>query len=145
VRESYPVSKCPFLFLVVCLSILPLGSCAVAQTEPERPGIPAKKERVDAALLNVHAEYLEFLGAARQGEIFTTKQALVTVIEDRVIIDMVASTDTEVLRTHLAELGATNIFVANRMVSCQLPILAIEELRALESLQFARPAYATTR
>ena len=62
----------------------------------------------------------------------------------RVVIDAVASGDTDTLRQDLEALGMKKAASFGRMVSGQLPIGAIREANTLESLQFARPASPAT-
>jgi hypothetical protein len=56
----------------------------------------------------------------------------------------VASSDVYALQADLEALGMQVAVAFGRIVSGQLPIAAINALAALASLQFARPAYATT-
>jgi hypothetical protein len=63
---------------------------------------------------------------------------LVRVIEDRVVIDAVASGDVDVLKADLVTLGMQQAVAFGRIVSGQLPIAALPSLAALSSLNFAR-------
>ena len=63
----------------------------------------------------------------------------------RVVIDAVASGDTALLRADLDTLGLRHAASFGRTVSGQLPIAALADADALESLQFARPVTAATR
>jgi subtilisin family serine protease len=66
------------------------------------------------------------------------------IIEGRVGIDAVASGDVHALQAALEDLGMQEAVVFGRIVSGWVPIFAIEDMAALASLQFARPAYGTT-
>ena len=70
---------------------------------------------------------------------------LVQIVEDRVVIDAVSSGDVQALKADLMTLGMQEAVAVGRIVSGQLPIRAIGALDGLASLQFARPAYSTTR
>ncbi|MCA1850918.1 MAG: hypothetical protein LC647_00560, partial [Beggiatoa sp.] len=75
---------------------------------------------------------------------FKSSNAIAPVAGGSVVIDAAASGDPEALAADLRALGAENVTVFGRMVSGRLPIMAIQALQDLSSLQFARPAYATT-
>jgi len=62
------------------------------------------------------------------------------VVEDRVLIDAVASDGVVDLKADLIALGMRNAEAAGRIVSGQLPIAAIPAMAALPSLRFARAA-----
>ena len=72
---------------------------------------------------------------------FQPKIKFITVVDDYVVIDAAASGDPEQLRADLERLGLKNGAVYGRMVSGQIPITMLKQMDALESLQFARPAY----
>lgn len=61
-----------------------------------------------------------------------------------VVIDAVASGEAAALRTDLDRLGLTNGATAGRVVSGRIPILALEQVAGLSSLQSARPSYRRT-
>ena len=111
-------------------------------------GLPDTKKattsKVGAAL---SALYEEYKSHERQGDgtDFESENPLVRIVEDRVIIDAVASGDTGVLRADLEALGMQKAASFGRMVSGQLPIGAIADADALDSLGFARPAGAGRR
>ena len=122
---------------VMTLCILASGR-AWAATGKER--LLAK---VDHALAVVSDEYFAYL-AQGGGAAFTPSNSLLRVIAGRVVIDAVASGDVHALQADLEALGMQGAVAFGRIVSGQLPIAAIEGMAALASLQFARPAYATT-
>ena len=90
--------------------------------------------------------YEGYTAHERQGDntAFAPSNPIFRLVEDRVLIDAVASGETEALRTDLEALGLQKAASFGRMVSGQLPIRAIADVNALQSLQFARPAGAAT-
>jgi Subtilase family len=99
--------------------------------------------KVDHALAAVYDEQEAYL-AQGGGTAFTSSNPLLRIIDGRVVVDAVASGDVHALQADLEALGMQGAVVFGRIVSGQLPIAAIEDMAALASLQFARPAYATT-
>jgi hypothetical protein len=108
----------------------------------------AATAKVGQDLQALYAEYQAHLKeTSRQGAAapaFKSSNAIALVAGGSVVIDATASGDPEALATDLRALGAENVTVFGRMVSGGLPITAIPALQDLSSLQFARPAYATT-
>jgi hypothetical protein len=66
------------------------------------------------------------------------------VVEDRVIVDAVASGDVEELKNTLLALGLQGAVTAGRIVSGQLPIAQVVAMAALPELRFARAAMSMT-
>lgn len=132
---------------LLAAGILIVSMCACAGGSHENP--PQQQQiasvMVNVALLTLYEEYRAYLANGSREQEFTSSQAGVTVIQDRVIIDARARDDAERLRQDLIDLGGVNVAVAQNIVSCQLPILAIAKLATLDSLGSARPAYAMTR
>ena len=108
----------------------------------------AATAKVGQDLLALYAEYQAHLtnasGQGASSPAFKSTNARAPVAGGSVVIDATASGDAEALATDLRALGAENVMVFGRMVSGRLPIPAIPALQDLSSLQFARPAYATT-
>jgi hypothetical protein len=108
----------------------------------------AAKAKVSQDLLALYAEYQAHLkdtsGQGAAAPAFKSSNAIAPVAGGSVVIDGTASGDPEALAADLRALGAENVTVFGRMVSGGLPITAIPALQDLSSLQFARPAYATT-
>ena len=103
-----------------------------------------KKERmakVSQELTALYDEYSSSL-ASRQAAGFKSSNSLVQVIEDRVLIDAVASGDAAALKSDLTALGMQQAVAFGRIVSGQLPISAIPSMAALPSLKSARAAAA---
>jgi len=93
------------------------------------------------------ALYEDYTSHERQGDgtAFESENALIRMVEDRVVIDAVASGETSVLRADLEALGMQKAASFGRMVSGQLPVGAIADINALDSLHSARYAGATTQ
>lgn len=91
-----------------------------------------------AALYDEYSSYLASHKAAR----FKSSDPLVQVIDDRVLVDAVASGDANVLKSDLEALGTQQAVAFGRIVSGQLPILAIRSMATLPSLNSARAASA---
>ena len=108
----------------------------------------AAMAKMGADLMALHAEYQAHLArTSRQGAAapaFKSSNTLPPIAEGAVVIDTAASGDPESLAADLRALGAENVTVFGRLVSARFPITAIPALEGLSSLQFARPAYATT-
>ena len=124
---------------VVAIALCTLvSSRAWAATGKE--GLLAK---VDHALVVLSDEYFAYQ-VQGGGAAFTSSNSLLRVIAGQAVIDAVASGDVHALQADLEALGMQGAVAFGRIVSGQLPISAIESMAALGSLQFARPAYATT-
>jgi hypothetical protein len=108
----------------------------------------AAMAKVGQDLLALYAEYQAHLkdtsGQRAPAPPFKSSNAIAPVTGGSVVIDAAASGDPGALAADLRALGAENVTVFGRMVSGRLPITAIQALQDLSSLQFARPAYATT-
>lgn len=99
--------------------------------------------KVSRDLVVSHQEYESHLQSGNPNP-FRSGDPLVRVIDDRVVIDAVAAGDADALRTDLEKLGLQQAATFGLMVSGRSPISAIPAMAALDSLQFAWPAYVTT-
>ena len=127
---------------IVMLSLFLAQGVAGGQ---ELPGLKiATATKVGTVLSALHEDYTSHQSQG-DGTNFESENPLVRIVEDRVVIDAVASGDASVLRADLEALGMQKASGFGRMVSGQLPIRAIADADALDSLQFARPAGAATR
>lgn len=123
--------------LIAAMVIL-AGGCALAGASKDKEMTKISRDLV--ALYDAYVLYQQ------KGEdaAFTPSNPMVRVSEGHVMIDAVASGDADALRADLEALGLLQAAAFGRMVSGRLPIEAIDDLSALASLQFVRPAYAQT-
>jgi hypothetical protein len=102
-----------------------------------------------AALTKVGPElralYDAYLAARTDGRPLVVPNPLVRVVEDRVIVDAIASDDVVGLAAGLVALGMKEAVTAGRIVSGQLPISAIPAMAALPGLTLARAAMPVNR
>lgn len=108
-------------------------------TATDKDGPMAK---LSPELRAVHEAYL---AAQRNDTPFTPNDPLVPIVDDRVIIDAVASGYVAALEAELVALGMRGTVSAGRIVSGQLPIGAIGALAGLPSLRLAGAAASATR
>ena len=102
---------------------------------------PMAKVSHDLAILYHEYESYQVQGGSVG---FTPSNPLLQVSTGLVIVDAVAFGDVQTLKADLEALGMRGAVAFGRIVSGYLPIAAIEDAAVLASLQFARPAYATT-
>jgi hypothetical protein len=122
------------VLLVVC-SVLATGGGPLALDKD------GAMEKISPELL---ALYDAYLAAQRRGIPFTVNDPLVRVVDDRVIVDAVASGSGAALETDLRAMGMRETVSAGRIVSGQLPIASIAGLASLQSLRFVRAAASAT-
>ena len=122
------------VLLVVC-SVLATGGGPLALDKD------GAMEKISPELL---ALYDAYLAAQRRGIPFTVNDPLVRVVDDRVIVDAVASGNGAALETDLRAMGMRETVSAGRIVSGQLPIASIAGLASLQSLRFVRAAASAT-
>jgi hypothetical protein len=114
--------------LVVGMVVLFAGS-ANAQKNKALP-------KVTHNLAVLYQEYIAHL-TQRSAVPFTSVDPLTRLIDDRVIIDAVASGEVEALRDDLVLLGMDDAVAFGRIISGHVPITAIPAISRLESLQSA--------
>jgi hypothetical protein len=119
--------------LLTLLAVLTTGTAA---------GGP-KDGAVSPALRALHDEYVAHGAASRS--VFTSRDRMLRVVKDRVVIDAAADGDPRALEQALVGLGMRRPVVSGRIVSGQLPIAAIPALAAIPGLRLARPSYAARR
>ncbi len=129
------------MLAVLGFSLLIPAGVARAQAGRGKDGPMGKVSNDLAVLYDEYVSYLE----QRSDKTFKPSNPLLRVIDDRVVIDAVASGDVGALQSDLKVLGMPKVAAYGRMASGQLPILAIDDMAALDSLKFARPVYAATR
>ena len=104
--------------------------------------------KIGMDLIVTYQEFEEFQargGRKALGSAFKPGNPLIRSNEQSVIIDAVATDNTETLRQDLVALGMQHPAVFGRMVSGYLPIRSLKDAAALGTLRLARPAYAMTR
>jgi len=107
------------------------------------------RSKAGQGLPALHSEYQAYLqradAQARGPSGFRSRNFMAPTAAGYVSIDTAAARDPEVLAADLNALGLEGAAVFGRVVSGDLPMLAIPALEALDSLQFAYPAYAMTQ
>ena len=121
-------------YLVAVLVVVFLGNCT--QT---REGKSPTFAKIGPELSSLYNQYAA-ARASDPGAPLHSTNSLVHIIDDRVIIDAVASGDVDTLKADLVSLGMQQAVSFGRIVSGQLPIAAIPDLARLPSLNFARAA-----
>src|SRR6185312_5918856 len=125
-----------FAYIVFFLFIS--GTLATAQSGKGGP-----MAKLAHSLLNLREQYTTYL-TQRSAVSFSSSDPLVTVVDQRVVVDAVASGDPNVLKADLESLGMQQAMAFGRIVSGQLPVSAIPAAARLTSLRFARSAVAVT-
>lgn len=121
---------------------------------PEQGGPPAqegllisstnqKLTKVSHDLFALLQEYEAYLILGSSGAL-KPRNSVLPVIGNLVVVDAVALGNSEALLADLEALGLQKGAAYGRMVSGWLPIDAIDDVNALDSLNFIRPAYAIT-
>jgi Subtilase family len=121
---------------VVAAVLILAGSPASAQT-----GKDGRMAKVTHSLAALHEQYIAQM-AQRSAVSFRSNDPLVRVVNDRVVVDAIASGNVDTLKSDLMFLGMSDAVAFGRIVSGHLPIWAIPAAAALASLQFAQPAVA---
>jgi hypothetical protein len=105
---------------------------------------PGDSDRMVKVAPELQALYEAYLVAQKTGAPLVPPDPFVRVVDGRVTIDAVASSNATELRAELVALGLEHAAQAGRMVSGQLPVSAIPAMASLPSLAFARAARSTT-
>jgi Cep192 domain 4/Subtilase family len=101
--------------------------------------------KVGLELNELNYEYLSYLEKVEEPQKgFSSRNKQLRMTNDTVVIDAVASGAVGVLKSELEGLGMQNVGVFGRVVSGQLPIIAINGMAELDDLKFARPSLFTT-
>jgi hypothetical protein len=125
------------LVLAIVLACVPESQ---GQVRTGKNGPMAKLTHSLVALHNRYAAHLAQLNATP----FRSGNPLITVIDDHVVIDAVASGDVNVLKADLVSLGMQQAVAFGRIVSGQLPVSALPAAAGMARLRFAQPAAAAT-
>jgi hypothetical protein len=99
--------------------------------------------KIGPELISLYGQYFSYVASHNAGA-FQPTDRLVRVVDDRVVVDAVASDDVNALKADLMSLGMQQAVAFGRIVSGQLPISAIPTRAALPSLNFARAASGVT-
>ena len=94
------------------------------------------------ALSALQSEHAAQKARGRSTRTFKSRNPLLGLVGDWVVIDAVASGSPFALRDTLEALGMQDISQAGNVVSGRLPIESIDALEGVDALQFARPSYA---
>ncbi len=86
------------------------------------------------------ALYDAYLAAQAGGRPLVVPDRALQIVEDRVVVEAVASDDVGDLKAQLVALGMREVVTAGRFVSGQLPIAQIPAMAALPGLRFVRAA-----
>src|SRR5262245_47430637 len=100
---------------------------------------PKDDGKINSQLRALEAEHAAHV-AQRSSLPFKSRNALARVVDDRVVIAAVADGDVADLKKALTTLGVQNVAVFGRVVSGELPIVAISALDGIANLRFAQPA-----
>lgn len=125
--------------LILLSIVLLVWNSANAQTRKNTPW--AKFSHSLVALHEQHAAHL----TQRRSAPFKPADPLVTLADDRVLVDAISSGGVEALKSDLEALGMQEAVAFGRVVSGQLPISQLPAAAELASLRFAQPAAAITR
>src|SRR5262245_34911515 len=118
---------------VALLAAGPVGTFAFAGCASGNSS--AKSSKVGPELLALSESYRD---AQRTGSPFRPSDPMLRVVDDRVLVDATAVTDSEALKADLVQLGMRHAVAFGRIVSGELPIAAIPSLATLDSLAFVR-------
>ena len=122
----------PRRFLGAVIVLSSLSTLGVAVAADGRP-----VSRVGPELTGLYEAYL---AARTSGRPLVVPDRRLQIVEDRVVVEAVASEDVGDLKARLVALGMREAVTAGRLVSGQLPIAEIPAMAALPGLRFARAA-----
>ena len=127
------------MYLLLVAWLISTAACASPGTKWPGGGKTERMSKVAPELVALYDEYSAYLASQKTGP-FRPANPLVQVIDDRVVVDAVASGDVDALKSDLVSLGMREAVAFGRIVSGQLPISAIPAMTTLPSLNFARAA-----
>lgn len=117
-----------------------VGGCASSEAQ-RGEGKTEVRTKLAGELIALYDEYSRYLASDKRG-VFKPSSPLVRLVDDRVIVDAVASSDANVLKSDLEALGMQQAVAFGLLVAGQLPIVAIRSMAELPSLSSARAATA---
>src|ERR1044071_2485908 len=120
------------------LCLIWLGGSVLAQDAKKEP-----MAKLAHSLVSLHEQYSTYL-TQRSAVPFSSNDPLVKLVDNRVVVDAVASGDVNALKADLESLGMQHAIAFGRFVSGQLPVSAIPAAARLTSLRFARSVVAVT-
>ena len=126
---------------ILILGFVVFGICfggGSASGQIEKNGPMAK---LTDSLVKLHEQYTTYL-TQRSAVPFSSSDPLVTLIDNSVVVDAVASGDANALKTDLESLGMQHAVAFGRIVSGELPVSVLASAARLATLQFAQPATA---
>jgi hypothetical protein len=139
-QPGWKISSKRLVFVPALVIVIVLFAASSTKAQSGKHGLGAKLTPNLINLYEQHAVQLAQRGAAQ----FSSGDPLITPVNDRVVIDAVASGDVEALKSDLTALGMQQAVSFGRVVSGQLPIAAISAVAGLATLRFAQSAAATT-
>jgi Subtilase family/FG-GAP-like repeat len=128
-----------FVFASVPILTLLTANFAKAQTSKDGP-----MGKLTYSLVRLHEQH-SARQSPRNSAPFSSNDPLVTLVNDSVVVDAVASRDVNILKSDLVALGMQQAVAFGRIVSGQLPLSAIPAAAGLASLRFAQSAAAMTQ
>ena len=129
------------IYFVLLLPLTVLVCCRMPSAAQFDSQASEHVSKVAPELLRLYEEYSSYIASGKRG-VFESSSPLVQIIDDRVMIDAVASGDANVLKSDLEALGMQQAVAFGRVVSGQLPILAIGSASSLRNLTSARATSA---
>lgn len=106
-------------------------------------GASMSKANYDLALLyQEHKDYKTRGGLKRLKKKFTTSLSLPRINNEKVLVDVSASSNPQVLAGILKNLGADNLSVYGRVISAYVPIEQLEAISQLSAIQKIKPSYS---
>src|SRR5438105_1549075 len=127
------------IFILVLIFVLVCLAGSFGQAQQSGKNVPMAK--LTPSLVRFHDQYATHL-AQPSAASFNFGDPLITVVDNRVVIDAVASGDVNVLKADLESLGMQEAVAFGRIVSGQLPVSALPAAAGMTSLRFAQPAAA---
>ena len=77
--------------------------------------------------------------------IFRPPNGRLRLIDDYILVDAVAATDSAALAAELEALGARDVVAFGAIVSGEVPLAALDRMESLATLKVVRPSYITFR
>jgi hypothetical protein len=131
-------------WLSVVLGLLwATAGCTTAGTQGAA-GTRPQSAKIAPELIALYDEYTSHPASGRK-EPFRSANPLLHTVDNRVVVDAVASGDASVLEGDLVALGMRDAVRFGRIVSGQLPISSIPALATLPSLNLVRAASGLTQ